>query len=109
MIYVPEYNNSECVIVYSSDTIRKYDSVPTRNSTISYTDYFYNSHYISRDGSQTFGNTATLPVCLDNITTNFYHRTDILDILLISTLIIGWTWFLVGKLVKTLLKGGRYS
>lgn len=106
-MYVPSYSDGNCVVLYSDSSIRVYDYEPTNNSVVPYTEYFYNSHYLSRSGTQSFGTYSTIPSCSDNVTTNFYYRCDILDILLISSLIIFWTWFLISKLVKTLLKGGR--
>ena len=107
MIYVPDYVNGNCVYLYSDQFIRVYETQPTYNSNVNYTDYLINNHYLSRTGTQSFGNYTSLPHCSDDVTTNFYYRTDILDILLIASLIIGWTWFLSAKLIKTLLKGGR--
>ena len=107
MIYVPDYTSGNCVYLYSDNFIRVYDTQPTYNSNINYTDYLINNHYLSRTGTQSFGNYSTLPSCATDVTTNFYYRTDITEILIISTLVLGWTWFLAGKLIKTLFKGGR--
>lgn len=106
-LYVPHFESGNCAYVYSDSIIRVYDTQPRYNSTIHYYEYMYNSHYIGREGETTFSNYSTLPTCHDNVTTNFYRRTDITDILIITTLFLGWTWFLISKLVKTLLKGGR--
>lgn len=107
MLYVPNYRSGQCAYLYNDNFIRVYDEVPRYNSTIDYTDYLLSHHYISRRGSTTFSNYSTLPTCYSNVSDNFYYRVDITDILIISTLIIGWTWFLISKLVKTLLRGGR--
>lgn len=106
-MYVPIYETGNCAYVYDSNWIRVYDTRPSYNSTINYVEYNYNSHYLSRVGSTTFTNYSNLPVCYDNITTNFYRRTDIADILIIFTIFIGFNWFLISKLVKTLLRGGK--
>lgn len=84
-IYVPELNNYECYVVQSEGVIRAYEEVPRYNSTINYRDYYINSDYIFRDGVQQFGNYSTIPVCLpaDNLTNDFYYRTDISDIMII--------------------------
>lgn len=108
-MYVPVYENGNCAYLYSDNFIRVYDTHPTSNSSIHYIDYLINNHYLSREGYQTFTTYSTLPVCSDEVTTNFYQRTDILDILIIFTLFVGFNWFLISKLVKTLLKGGRYK
>lgn len=106
-MYVPNYVNGNCAYLYNDRFIRVYDTAPTYNSTIHYVDYLFDSHYLSREGSTTFSNYATLPHCNNDITTNFYARNDILDIVLLFTIFVGWTWFLVSKLVKTLLYGRK--
>lgn len=106
-MYVPNYNDSQCAVVYDANFIRVYDSVPTYNSSVNYTDYNYNAHYLSRSGVTNFSSYSTLPICRTDITSNWYERTDITEIIILASIFIGWTWFLVSKLVKTLLKGGR--
>lgn len=90
-IYLPleEGQHYACYVVYDKDTIRAYSTTPTYNNSSYFTDYFINSHYLSRDGYQTWGQYGNLPTCLDNslITNDFYYRNDIADIL-ISTFII---------------------
>lgn len=83
MIYVPEYTQGNCAYIYNSDIIRVYDSQPRQNSTISYKDYYINSSYIYNEGSTTFSNYTTLPVCINNsrITTEVYYRNDFPQIL----------------------------
>ena len=90
MIYVPEYSSSNCAYVRNDTTIRVYSSVPSLNSTISYRDYYVNSHYIYSEGTQTFSNYTTLPTCISstNITTDFYYRNDFADILIIFIIIV---------------------
>lgn len=89
-IYIPSYTNSKCAYVYNSDTIRVYDSTPTLNSTINYTEYFVNSSYLSRTGSTTFNQYSSLPVCLSSsdITTNVFYRNDIDKILVITFILL---------------------
>ena len=110
MIYVPNYELSNCAYIYNNNTIRVYDSVPIQGRTIDYTDYYYNSHYMSVHGTTTFNNYSTLPTCIDddNITTNIYYRNDITDILICFTIIVGFIWLLLSLLIKKLLKGRRY-
>lgn len=106
-MYVPNYTDGQCAYVYSDNFIRVYDEVPRNNATITYTDYLLSHHYLSRRGATTFSSYSTLPICSSDVTTNFYRRVDITEIVLLATILIGWTWFLVSKLVKTLLRGGR--
>lgn len=85
MVYVPEYNNTNCAYMYNTDIIRVYDSVPRQNSTIQYKDYYIHSDYIYNTGSTTFSQYSTLPVCISNerITTDVYYRIDLPYILII--------------------------
>ena len=106
-MYVPDYELGNCAVVLDSNTIRKYEQRPTNNSSVNYTDYYYNSHYIYKTGVQQFNNYSTLPDCRTDITNNWYQRTDITEIIVIASIFIFTSWFLVSKLVKTLLKGGR--
>lgn len=106
-MYVPNYTNGQCAYLYNDRFIRVYDTRPTYNSTVGYTDYLFDSHYLSRRGESTFSNYSTLPTCSTNVTTNFYARNDIFEIVCLFTIFVGWTWFLVSKLVKTLLHGRK--
>ena len=45
MIFVPNYENFSCVYVVDKDTIRVLN--PTNDI---YTDYYVNSHYMSKNG-----------------------------------------------------------
>lgn len=85
MIYVPDLTNYKCYVVQSEGVLRGYEEVPTNNSTINYRDFYINSNYIYRDGSQTFGQYSNLPVCLssDVITSDVYYRNDFDSILII--------------------------
>lgn len=109
MLYVPDYANNNCAYVYDSNWIRVYDTRPTNNSTVNYTEYNYNGHYVTRYGTTIFNNYSSLPVCRDDITTNFYYRNDITDIVFLFVMFVGVNWFLISKLVKTLLRGGRIT
>lgn len=85
MIYVPDTENYKCFVVNSDTTIRAYKEIPTNNSTIDYRDYYYTSNYLYKDGTQTFSNYTTLPICLDSsvITNEVYYRNDFYSILII--------------------------
>lgn len=96
-IYVPNYTDNNCAIIKDNETIRVYDNRPRNiNEDYTYTDYFYNSHYYNINGSEHFDNVETLPTCInsDNITTDFYYRNDIADILLIFLIL-----FIIGILL----------
>lgn len=78
--YLPSLNTNNCVVVdnLNSGYIRVYETTPTANSTINYIDYFVDKDYITRVGSQSFGNYSYTVNCQphDNFTTDFYYRTD---------------------------------
>lgn len=88
-IYVPDTTNYKCFYVRSEGVIRAYKQNPTYNSNIEYRDYYINSNYIYTDGYQSFSQYSTLPVCLssNDITTDFYYRNDIADILIIFVIL----------------------
>lgn len=111
MIYVPEYNINNCAYIYDANRIRVYSSRPTNNATITYRDYYFNSHYLYTDGSTTFSNYSTLPTCLnsDYISTNPYYRTDLADILICVFITITIGYFIIKKIVRGFLYGGRFA
>lgn len=88
-IYVPDYTSSNCVVIRSEEVMRRYETTPTNNSTINYTDYYINSDYIAQPGNQTFNQYSTLPTCLssDIITTDIYYRVDMYKILIMFLII----------------------
>lgn len=89
LIYVPNYNNGNCAYIHSNGVIRVYDTTPTNNSTIQYKDYYINSGYINNNGSTTFSQYSSLPVCINpnRITTEVYYRNDFPQILLTFVLL----------------------
>lgn len=109
MIYVPNYELWNCAYLSSSNIIRVYDTVPQHNTTINYREYAIDNHYVYRDGSTTFSNYSTLPTCIldDDITTNFYYRTDIADIVFLFLAFVGINYFLISKLVKLFFRGSK--
>lgn len=88
MIYVPDIENYKCFVVRSEGVIRAYEQVPRNNSNIDYRDYYIQSNYIYQDGTQSFSQYSTLPVCLSNevVTDDFYYRNDLSNILLIFSI-----------------------
>lgn len=110
-IYVPDYVVGNCAYVVDAERIRVYESTPERGYTINYRDYYINSHYLYNDGSTTFSNYSTLPTCLADadISTNYYYRNDLADILTSSFIIILFAYFIIKKIVRAFLYGGRYA
>lgn len=108
-IYAPNLEDYQCFVVRDSNTLRAYEEIPRQNSTISYRDYYINSHYLYQDGVQTFSQYASLPICLDNeLMTNAYgYRNDISDIVVVSFFLIFTCYFLVSSCIKCLFKGRK--
>lgn len=106
MIYVPELENYECVVVRSEEVIRAYRDKPVNNSTISYRDYYYNSNYLYNDGEQSFSQYTTLPTCLDqdSLTSDVYYRNDLDSILIIFLIISIFGFYIPLKLFSSLYK-----
>lgn len=87
-IYLPSTNYA-CYVVQNATTIRAYETMPRQNSTVNYTDYYYNSHYYFTNGTQTFSQYTTLPTCNgSNFTTNVFYRNDIDQILIIFFILL---------------------
>lgn len=88
MLYVPNAENYPCVVVQNAEIIRAYKTVPSYNTSSEYTDFFVQSHYMSKEGVQNFSRYGELPQCLstEKITSDFYYRNDMPDILLMFTI-----------------------
>lgn len=86
MIYIPNYDSSihPCAIVLNENTIRVYNEMPLLNTSVSYTDYYFNSSYISKQGFEDITVNTELIQCIPNhtITTDLYYRNDIDGILI---------------------------
>ena len=106
MIYVPDLTNYKCYVVQSEGVLRGYEEVPTNNTTINYRDFYINSNYIYRDGSQTFGQFSTLPVCLssDVITSDVYYRNDFDSILIIFLILCIFCFYIPLKVFLRLFR-----
>lgn len=106
MIYVPDLNYA-CYVVHDKDTIRAYKIEPTQNSQINYRDFFINSNYIFKDGTQIFR--ETVPVCLDNsiLTDSVYYRNDFDRILIIFLILCIFCFYIPIKIFSRIFKRGR--
>lgn len=101
MIFIPEdttYN--KCYVVQSEGVIRGYDRTPSNNTNYNYRDYYINSNYIYRDGTGTWSQYSTLPICLDSdiISNNFYYRNDFWSICIIFMTCFFFIFYLPFKL-----------
>lgn len=109
MIYVPEKENYKCYVVRSEEVIRAYEEVPRNNMEISYRDYYYNSNYLYNDGTQSFSQYTTLPVCLslDTITSDVYYRNDFDQILVVFLIMCIFCFLIPLKVILRLFR--RFS
>lgn len=105
-IFIPSSNiYNKCYVVQSSDVIRGYDTTPSYNTSYNYRDYYINSSYIFRDGSGTWSNYSTLPVCLSSsdITNDYWYRLDMPNILLMFLIINIFAIYLPIKIFMKIL------
>lgn len=87
-IFLPVYdvNDYACYSVLDKDTIRAYKTQPQLDSSSEYVDFYINSHYLQRTGTQSWGQwNSSLPTCVSksSFTTDVYYRTDFDSILII--------------------------
>lgn len=88
-IYLPQTDFACYVVRDNGNTIRAYETMPRQNTTVSYTDYYVNSHYLFNNGEQQFTQYSTLPTCMGaTFTDNVYYRNDIDSILIIFFIIL---------------------
>ena len=106
MIYVPEKESYKCYVVQSEGVIRAYEENPQNNTTINYRDYYIESDYIYKDGTQTFSNYTTLPTCLASnvVTSEVYYRTDFHNILIILLIMSIFCFLIPIKIFKRLFR-----
>lgn len=95
-IFLPIDNigSYQCYVVQDKDTIRAYVNTPRHNSTSNYTDFYINSRYLQRTGSQTWGNTSSLPTCLNSsiVTNDFIYSNDVADVLFVVLFFLLILW-----------------
>lgn len=110
MIYVPSKNDYSCYVVQSEDIIRAYKELPSNNRTINYRDYYINSGYIYKDGTQQFSQYSTLPTCLNtqDVTSDVYYRLDLDKILVMFTIMCLFILFIPLKIFSKLFKRGGF-
>lgn len=106
MIYVPNLDNYECVVVRSEEIIRAYEELPRNNSESSYRDFYYNSNYYFNDGVQTFSQYTTLPNCIDNsnLTDDVWYRNDFDKILIIFLILFIFIVYFPLKIIFRFIK-----
>lgn len=112
MIYVPD-TSYQCYVLVNKDTIRAYQTKPyhpgnNQQININYRDYYITSNYLYTDGTQSFGNYSTIPICLDSdiITNDFYYRNDFDSILFIFVVLCIFIIYIPYKIFSRLF--GRW-
>lgn len=105
MIYVPDLNYA-CYVVQGEGVIRGYEQMPANNLDINYRDWYINSSYIYRDGTQSFGNWGNLPVCLqtNQLTDEVYYRNDFDSILIIFLIMCIFCFYIPLKVFLRLFR-----
>lgn len=87
-IYLPieNVNDFACYSVLDKDTIRAYYTQPQLDSSSNYVDFYINSHYLQKTGTQSWGQwNNSLPTCLSksSFTNDVYYRNDFDSVLII--------------------------
>lgn len=108
-IFLPVDNVSDfaCYSVIDKDTIRAYSTMPQLNSSSNYVDFYINSHYLEKEGTQTWGSyTQYLPVCISSsaITNDFYYRNDLDSILIIFSIMCIFIFYIPIKVFLRLFR-----
>lgn len=107
MLYIPNYSTYPCIYIRGQGVARAYRQRPNYNQTISYRDFYLDSHYTYVDGEQSFNQYSSLPTCLSSseLTDAYVYRHDFVDIMIVFVLMVGLVWFLISKLIKTFFRG----
>lgn len=94
-IYLPvTITNSNCAYISQRGVIRVFDS-RNYNAYVNYTDYYLEDHYISNTGTSYIGNNFNYNcIATSDFTTDFLHRFDLPEIIIIFTfIVIFFIWF----------------
>lgn len=109
-IYLPvdNINNYQCYVIQNGDVIRAYVTTPRNNSSSNYTDFYINSHYIQTNGTQTWGNTSSLPSCINSsiITNEIVYSNDFLGGLFIFCILFFFIIYFPYRIMRRIL--GRW-
>lgn len=107
-IYLPieDFSSYNCYVVYDKDTIRAYKTQPQLNNTSDYDDFYINSHYLIKSGTQNFSFVSSVPVCLDDslFTNDIYYRNDMPSILLMFLILCIFCFYIPFKVVVRFFK-----
>lgn len=105
-VYLPDTNYA-CFVMQDSNTIRAYNTMPTQNGSSNYTDYYINSHYLFKNGTQQWNQYSTLPTCMGaTFTTNVFYRNDIDGIIITFFILLIICFYFPYRLISRLF--GRW-
>lgn len=99
MIYAPNYETGNCIVIQNSDVIRVYETTPTQNSDVRYKDYYPNLNYMYNEGVAHFGTYTTIPTCRTG-TDNIMNRVDINNLVLMILILIIVTLTFIYNFIK---------
>lgn len=105
MIYVPDIEHFECYTMHDG-YIRAYEGFSSVPASVAYTDFLYNSNYYRRSGREEL---LEFPDCIpsDQLTTDYYYRTDIDKILIVFIILAFVIVYLPVKLIFHVLNRRR--
>lgn len=90
-IYMPvnSVNDFSCYVIYDSETIRAFVDNPHIGQN-AYTDFYINSHYLSKEGVQEITSSLEFPQCenIHRITNDYYYRNDFAHIVVIVMFVV---------------------
>lgn len=98
-VYLPTFTSNNCIVILDKDTIRVYDNLPTAYNVSNYKDYYINSHYLEKSGSEYI---EVVPSCeiQDNFTTEVYYRNDLMEILVCFFIIVIFCFYFPYRLIS---------
>lgn len=110
-IYLPieNVNDFACYTIKDKDTIRAYKTMPSIDSSSDYLDFYINSHYLDKEGTESWGQWGSyLPTCIStsSITNDIYYRNDLDSILVIFLCIVVFVTYFPRKLLNIFYKRG---
>ena len=104
-IFVPNSDSYSCIEVINHYTLRAYEDTPVVGSSVNFRDYFIDSNYLFKDGSEVI---EISPICIstDNLTSDVFYRSDFDKILLITFILLILLFWFPYKIISRLF--GRW-
>lgn len=96
-----------CYSIRDKDTIRAYYTQPQLDSSSDYIDFYINTHYLQKSGTETWGQWQNyLPVCIpkESITNEVYYRNDFADTLIIFIIFCIFAFYIPIKIFVRLFR-----